>query len=1320
MAESVVEVVIRARNELRDTLADIQKQLLGLADALSKGEGLDQTATGLERINKEMQNTASSARGTQQELQTVGQSAQALVFGLKSVVSGFLALKAVRMAREFADIAGRAETLGTVVKIVGANAGISAQTIEDMEKGIRAMGITASSARYSLTQMIQAGLVNAESADKAAKLARAAQDLAVVTGRNSSETFQRLVLNIQQMDSVGLRWMGLMVDRNKGERDYANLLGKSREQLTLIERRQAFYNSVMTESVKLQGSYEASMTNVAKQIQSLQRFEEEAARALGQYLLPAQLAVVKEWSKFLDVLAKSADDMDNVSEAAFQFGKAVAAVAKSLRTVAEAMIEWKEPLLLIGGLLLFKGVAAGLAAVTRMVLGLQAGMSSAAGMAAALRLGIGNLRQALTTPLIIWPQIKAFFIDATTGFTALRAQAALTAASIRNTFEVFAGASMWVRIRAAFAVGLSSIRAQVAAAGVWSGLMGGLRLAITGIRALLMGVAAGLVWVLPLIIAVQAFWEWWQARKAAQKEDAEGQSDYMKQAEDILNREEEIRSRILELEKEKIKLEAASARGSSTAKDEVRRVSEEIEKQNKVMKETNKEWEKLLDSAATAKQQKQAIDLRTEFTVNRANPVNELKKLQDELQNAKNELGLDKLDITPNLVVTNEFLAKIGNLKVLLDRLRTPVTIQLKEGPETVTATIREVTEGIRSIIKATERPEELLRLFATIDEAIVSTGQKYEGFRRQLQAKFEKSSLEKMAESTAFLNERLTEAADILKLFNSVQQATNEQARKTQEVFLTMGASVDQAAAGVYDLYLPLNNVKDLSIQLGRINLQSLRDEFKSFTSVSRTAVDQIMQVYEANKRQIDEEFTSREATVKTLITRLKDIGAEINEQDYLPDQLSDAEMAKLQSQLDQRYSQLDIALKKEEERFTQARENLDLGFVSGGGLALSPQFVEQMRTALGSTEDLDAALKGVQDTMSNAFLAKGGFPGTLDASLVRTTQGMENMEHVARKAGEQVGYVGEETQKLGELAVEEASKNLSAQGTYLNLLRERLTGIKNSQQAEREAWVNHQQQMRVLDEKRTKDMLAASKTQLEGLRGLYNRVYEAWKGTVDKMRSLDEQIHQTIVDRDRTQREIEREGMTEFEADADRRRELVELESEQRLAFLNKEYTRVNEIIARRKELVQEIASSGVGTAEELREFRARELNKISQDQLTSLRQQKVETVALAQEQKSLADSIDSRITQLTETINKLGTERLEQLQFEMDPESIRRAIGQFQELFVQEANGLLKNLQISLDENSLSRAVRQLQDAFNNIEVKVRMGTTSGTVEEAKLLY
>jgi hypothetical protein len=233
---------------------------------------------------------------------------------LGSLISAFTALTVAYGLKESADYAARTEVLGTTLAVVAKNAGYTTEQISGYEQEVEKLGITTQATREALTQMIQAGIAlgpaEAGAVSQVAQLARAAQDLAVVTGENSSATLTRLITNISQLDTMGLRYMGLLVNVQQAEDKFAASLGKTADQLTQTQKVQAVTNEALVQAAKLNGAYEASMQDVGKQLQSIKRYQEDLANDIGSQLLPAYYQLVAAATDFLkqtDAVVKGTD-----------------------------------------------------------------------------------------------------------------------------------------------------------------------------------------------------------------------------------------------------------------------------------------------------------------------------------------------------------------------------------------------------------------------------------------------------------------------------------------------------------------------------------------------------------------------------------------------------------------------------------------------------------------------------------------------------------------------------------------------------------------------------------------------------------------------------------------------------------------------------------------------------------------------------------------------------------------------------------------------------------------------------------------------------
>lgn len=243
-----------------------------------------QQAAALQGLGTQQNGAANGARVHGNALQELNLKAAAVAASLGLVAAG-----AYGLLRQSGDLAARIETLGVVMGIAGKNANLSAHGMRVQVEGVKALGITTQEANDSIIQFTQAQLKLAD----ASKIARAAQDLAVVAGENSSQTFKRLTTAIQIQQPILLRQVGITTGLEQIYREHAQTLGKNWQALDALEKKQAFVNKILAEGEKVAGAYEASMTTAGKQIGSFSRFVEEAKLKLGQGLLPVMLDAVK-------------------------------------------------------------------------------------------------------------------------------------------------------------------------------------------------------------------------------------------------------------------------------------------------------------------------------------------------------------------------------------------------------------------------------------------------------------------------------------------------------------------------------------------------------------------------------------------------------------------------------------------------------------------------------------------------------------------------------------------------------------------------------------------------------------------------------------------------------------------------------------------------------------------------------------------------------------------------------------------------------------------------------------------------------------------
>ena len=372
MADSILNIVIRARDETQAAFVQLQQQLKSIDNSLKEinksdiGGGVKE---GFEGVGKSAQETQGHIQRLSQQVKDSALDFDFLRSAANKVVGIFAGFFTVSFIKSLADGAARTEVLGTVLEQVAANAGITADYIKDVDEKVQKLGITAESSRQSLSQFIQSGL----DITKAAELARAAQDLAVISGRDSSETFSRLVTSVQQMNTVSLRWMGIIVDVEQAVQKYASAHDISAASVSRSTKQQIVLNEVLEQARKLDGLYEKSMFDVGKQLQSLDRYQKEAADSAGEVLLPAYLVLVEEFTLFLKQLKLLTDSWNATGSAAGTFAEAIKPIVSALREMVLYAIENAQALLQLAATMY---VAARAGAITTTVFTVMAGAMS--------------------------------------------------------------------------------------------------------------------------------------------------------------------------------------------------------------------------------------------------------------------------------------------------------------------------------------------------------------------------------------------------------------------------------------------------------------------------------------------------------------------------------------------------------------------------------------------------------------------------------------------------------------------------------------------------------------------------------------------------------------------------------------------------------------------------------------------------------------------------------------------------------------------------------------------------------------------------------
>lgn len=194
---------------------------------------------------------------------------------------GAAGFAAVKLGKDAFDSAARVSELRVAIDAIGKATGVGGDKINEAAKKIRDNGIEMAAAQKIAITYAQNNL----DLGRAADIARVAQDLAVISQRNSTDTAELLTRAIQTGNSQLLKSAGISRMAGEAYDIYAKKLGKSSTALTASERQTAVMNLIMEEGERVSGIYVAAMSEAGKVIRSFPRLYNDMQVAIGDALL---------------------------------------------------------------------------------------------------------------------------------------------------------------------------------------------------------------------------------------------------------------------------------------------------------------------------------------------------------------------------------------------------------------------------------------------------------------------------------------------------------------------------------------------------------------------------------------------------------------------------------------------------------------------------------------------------------------------------------------------------------------------------------------------------------------------------------------------------------------------------------------------------------------------------------------------------------------------------------------------------------------------------------------------------------------------------
>ena len=261
--------------------------------------GVEVKSRGISETDSQLQKLTSTGKSAETQTNALSSSFAGVTKYITAAAAAMAAWKLSQYIQEATMLAARVETLGVVMKVVGNNAGYTGAQMDAFTAGLKKMGITTQESMNSLIKMAGANM----DLEKSSKLARVAQDAAVIGGINSSEAFGRMIQGIRSGEVEILKTIGINVQFEQGYKKTAAALGVTTNELTNTQKTASRMNEVLSFGVNIAGAYEASLTTAGKQMLSMSRYTEELKLKIGQMFtepLNSGVSALVQTLKFID------------------------------------------------------------------------------------------------------------------------------------------------------------------------------------------------------------------------------------------------------------------------------------------------------------------------------------------------------------------------------------------------------------------------------------------------------------------------------------------------------------------------------------------------------------------------------------------------------------------------------------------------------------------------------------------------------------------------------------------------------------------------------------------------------------------------------------------------------------------------------------------------------------------------------------------------------------------------------------------------------------------------------------------------------------
>ena len=273
--------------------------------------------------------TAQFTKGMQQATQSMNtftQQSNALrgaMMGI-GIASAAVGVAVISLGLKSFHAAARVDELDIAMNAVGKSTGLGYAAIKEATLAIKAEGIEMEIAQKAALKFAQNNL----DLTQASKLATAAQDLAVISGMNSSDTFNMLTHAVITGRSEVLKSVGIQKSAGQMYEEFARKIGVTTSALTFQQKQAAVLEGALKEGAKVFGTYAAAMTTPGKVLRSFARVQNEVLVSVGNVLLKGFGPLIFSSYNLVKAMAKASEQ-----------SKTVQTVLDALKTVLTKLTE---------------------------------------------------------------------------------------------------------------------------------------------------------------------------------------------------------------------------------------------------------------------------------------------------------------------------------------------------------------------------------------------------------------------------------------------------------------------------------------------------------------------------------------------------------------------------------------------------------------------------------------------------------------------------------------------------------------------------------------------------------------------------------------------------------------------------------------------------------------------------------------------------------------------------------------------------------------------------------------------------------------------